>query len=248
MANPKAVALADLFRYYRGLPHQSAAISELQEAMLKADPTLLNRSQPWFKSWAVDGKQTQAPNPHGIISTTDGSVTLPAFPYFPQLDNGSEGWRQCQTSSIAMCLRYLRVPGINDDLDYLRIVRRYGDTTDQNAHRQELQYLKVRATFRQNLSATNLLGELKAGLPVAIGILHHGPVSAPTGGGHYIACYGATPTAWRCHDPYGELDLINGGWAHVGGLYGEGILYSHRNLNPRWLHPGPFNGWGWTFS
>jgi len=34
-----------------------AAISELQEAMLKADPSLLDRSQPWFKTWSTAGKQ-----------------------------------------------------------------------------------------------------------------------------------------------------------------------------------------------
>lgn len=56
MTNP--VRLADLFRFYKhGLPHQMAAITELQEAMLKADATLLNRDQPWFKTWSQAGKQ-----------------------------------------------------------------------------------------------------------------------------------------------------------------------------------------------
>ncbi|MEB3275378.1 MAG: glycoside hydrolase family protein [Cyanobacteriota bacterium] len=55
MTNP--VRLLDLFRYYRGVPHQMAAISELQEAMIKADASLLNRDQPWFKTWSTAGKQ-----------------------------------------------------------------------------------------------------------------------------------------------------------------------------------------------
>lgn len=62
MTNP--VRLADLFRFYKhGLPHQMAAITELQEAMLKADPGLLNRDQPWFKTWSQAGKQSDATRP-----------------------------------------------------------------------------------------------------------------------------------------------------------------------------------------
>jgi hypothetical protein len=56
------VRLADLFRFYKGLPHQLAAITELEQALLKADPTLLNRDRGWFKTWSVAGKQTNFPN------------------------------------------------------------------------------------------------------------------------------------------------------------------------------------------
>lgn len=56
-----SIRLYDLFRYYKGLPHQSAAISELEQELLKADPTLLDRSQPWFKTWSQAGKQDDTP-------------------------------------------------------------------------------------------------------------------------------------------------------------------------------------------
>ena len=59
-ANP--IRLADLFRFYKGLPHQLAAITELEQAILKANPTLLNRDQGWFKTWSVAGKQSSFPN------------------------------------------------------------------------------------------------------------------------------------------------------------------------------------------
>lgn len=182
-------------------------------------------------------------------ATRPRAITNPlAVPYFPQLDNGPEGWRQCQTSSLAMCLAFLGTPGIKDDTDYLAIVQRYGDTTDQAAHQKALASLNVRARFRQDMSASELLGELKAGLPVAIGILHHGPVTAPTGGGHYIVVIGFTETGWIVHDPYGELDLINGSWVHQDTTSGKAQTYSMRNLNPRWLPGGPGSGWGWVFS
>ena len=51
------VRLADLFRYYKALPHQMAAIVELEAALLKVAPDALNRDQPWFKTWSQAGKQ-----------------------------------------------------------------------------------------------------------------------------------------------------------------------------------------------
>ena len=54
------IRLFDLFRYYqRGLPHQMAAISELEEAINKANPNILGRDQNWFKTWSQSGKQPE---------------------------------------------------------------------------------------------------------------------------------------------------------------------------------------------
>jgi GH24 family phage-related lysozyme (muramidase) len=51
------VKLSDLFRYYKQLPHQMAAIIELEAALLKVAPDAFNKDQPWFKTWSQDGKQ-----------------------------------------------------------------------------------------------------------------------------------------------------------------------------------------------
>jgi len=52
------IRLHDLFRYYRqGLPYQSAAISELEEAINRANPHILGRDQAWFRTWSQGGKQ-----------------------------------------------------------------------------------------------------------------------------------------------------------------------------------------------
>jgi len=56
------IRLSDLFRFYKALPHQLAAITELEQAINKANPNILGRDQGWFKTWAVAGKQTQFPN------------------------------------------------------------------------------------------------------------------------------------------------------------------------------------------
>jgi hypothetical protein len=55
------VKLSDLFRYYKQLPHQMAAIVELEAALLKVAPDAFNKDQPWFKTWSQAGKQPNQP-------------------------------------------------------------------------------------------------------------------------------------------------------------------------------------------
>lgn len=232
------IRLVNVAKSYQGLSHQTAALNWLQEQIPSA--TLADFAELWRADPPI--KPQPSPSPGRPTNPLTG------FPFFSQQDNGPEGWRQCQTSAIAMCLCYLKVPGIKDDKDYLWVVQRYGDTTSQAAHRQALASLHVRARFRQNMTAAEVQAEIRSGLPVAIGILHHGPVSKPTGGGHYIAIYGFDTTHWIVNDPYGELDLVAGGWASQASNAGKGQRYSFRNLNPRFLPEGPASGWGWVFS
>jgi len=56
------IRLHDLFRFYKALPHQTAAISELEAAINKVNPHILGRDQGWFKTWSVAGKQSTFPN------------------------------------------------------------------------------------------------------------------------------------------------------------------------------------------
>lgn len=175
-------------------------------------------------------------------------VTLPSFPYCSQLDNGPSGYRQCQTSAIAMALKYLRVPEINDDLDYLRVVDRYGDTTRQDVHMQALHSLQVKARFRTDITCDLVTEELLKGRPVCAGILHHGSSRNPSGGGHWVTVYGQTDWAWQVMDPGGELDLVRGGFCRTGGMSGSKQLYSFRNMGPRWFVEGDGSGWAWTFQ
>jgi putative chitinase len=58
MSNPAPITLAALFRYWRGLPYQVAAITEL-EADLAANgyAVAMRRDRDWFRTWSTDGKQ-----------------------------------------------------------------------------------------------------------------------------------------------------------------------------------------------
>lgn len=167
------------------------------------------------------------------------------FPYFYQRDNGPEGWRQCQTSSIAMCLKYLDVPGINDDTDYLKIVNKYGDTTIREAHHRALAELNVYARFTISADIQDVKDEIEKGNPVAAGILHHGAFSAPTGGGHFVVITGYGKDYWLVQDPFGKVDLINGGWLDKSAVAGKNVKYDFKHFNPRFFVGGGSNGWCW---
>lgn len=58
MSNPAPITLEQLFRYYRGLPHQAAAIVEL-EADIKTTgyAVAMRRDRPWFQTWSTAGRQ-----------------------------------------------------------------------------------------------------------------------------------------------------------------------------------------------
>ena len=228
------VNLRDFFLYYKDEPQQAEGVQLLQQSM---PDSLLKNESAWVKKY-----REEPDPPQGEAGLAN---PLPV-PYFWQTDNGPDGWRQCQTSSIAMCLKYLGVPGINDDVDYLKIVQKYGDTTLQSSHQQALKSLGVPAKFKTDGGKQDLINRIDAGFPVPIGVLHHGPVTAPSGGGHYIVLIGHTETHAICHDPYGELDIVSGTWAATGQQDGKSVKYSWKNLLPRWdLNNGTKDGWFW---
>lgn len=188
---------------------------------------------------------TPEPTPYAV----DGDLRyLRNFPYFWQQDNGAEGWRQCQTSSIAMCLKYLGVKGIKDDVDYLCYVNKHGDTTTREAHYGALADIGVKADFKTNLDSLDVKNQIDKGKPVAAGVLHHGTVDAPKGGGHFIVITGYGPSYWLVQDPFGEQDLVGGGWSAQSATSGKNKHYSFANLNPRFFVGGGATGWGWTFK
>jgi hypothetical protein len=146
---------------------------------------------------------------------------------------------------MAMGIKYLwpfSLLGSNADDDYLRTVLKYGDTTNPQAQIKAAATYNVKATFHRNGSLQSLFDRLGAGLPVPVGFLHHGPASAPRGGGHWILLIGATDTHGIFHDPYGELDSINGGYPRRG-IGGKSVSYSWKNWAKRWCVEGPFSGW-----
>lgn len=161
-------------------------------------------------------------------------------PFYSQMDNASgQGWRECFSSSCAMPAGFYGKVRSDDEYNVIRA--RFGDTTSSTAQVNALRSLGLDARFIQNGTPELLQAELKAGRPVAVGWLHNGPVSAPRGGGHWSVVIGVDGERWVHHDPYGEADMVNGGY--VNHTQGSAIRYTFANWNPRWMPDGYGSGW-----
>ena len=65
-----------------------------------------------------------------------------------------------------------------------------------------------------------------------MGWLYRGPVSAPSGDGHWSLLVGWDPHSRQVimHDPNGEADLVGGGYVSTAIGSGRAQRYSERNL------------------
>lgn len=196
-------------------------------------------------------------NPHWNVGThrekkveSSGQRIVLGVKYFSQRDSEtSHAHRMCFSSSCSMAADYIRPNAIQvssqeDDFYLKHYVFPHGDTTDPWAQIHALASLDIRAEFRQNLNPEDIKTQIRAGIPVPIGILHHGPVNSPRGGGHWICVIGfdEDKQCYIVHDPYGDLDLIYGGY--YGSINGASLEYSFTNLDKRWMVDGPNTGWG----
>ncbi|MEN9492286.1 MAG: Synechococcus phage [Pseudomonadota bacterium] len=223
--------LIPYFQHWKDLPHQRAAIQQLWEAV---PASLKKTDSAWVQTWRAAGKQEEPRSKSNPIQVR----------YFSQRDSATEhALRMCFSSSCAMLLEALKpgtLTGPNGDDAYLGRVLRYGDTTEATSQIKALQSYGVEAHFVRNATWKTIEGQIDKGIPVPLGILHKGPVGSPTGGGHWICAIGYTDDAIIVHDPFGDLDLVNGRYLNN---WGARLRYSRRNLGPRWMVEGPATGW-----
>lgn len=223
--------LVPFFENWKGLPHQRAAVQQFWEAV---PASLKARDASWYKTWQAAGKQEQ---PRTLTNPLQ-------VPYFSQRDSATEhALRMCFSSSCAMLLETLKpgtLKGPNGDDAYLGRVLRFGDTTDAIAQVQALQSFGIEAGLVKNAGWGTIKAQIDKGIPVPIGILHKGPVTAPQGGGHWICVIGYSDDAVTVHDPFGEIDLVGGSYVNN---WGARLRYSKQNLGPRWMVEGPGTGW-----
>jgi GH24 family phage-related lysozyme (muramidase) len=80
MANDAPISLQQLFRYYKALPHQSAAIQQL-ESDLAANgyDVVMRRDREWFQTWSQGGKQSDLSAAINLIKEFEG-CHLSAYP------------------------------------------------------------------------------------------------------------------------------------------------------------------------
>jgi GH24 family phage-related lysozyme (muramidase) len=184
------------------------------------------------------------------IHTPDNNLISLNVPYYTQLDSSTNhATRMCFSSSCAMAAEFLK-PGClggnrgADDIYMTKYVFKYGDTTNSTAQVRALRDLGIHAVFRKNLTRADVIEQLSKNIPVPVGYLHKGPVSAPTGDGHWLIIIGVDQAKkqYIVHDPWGDCDLIYGGF--LGSQNGSGLRYSFRNFEPRWMVEGNGTGWG----
>jgi len=170
-------------------------------------------------------------------------------PYFDQMlmDDG-QGWRDCFSASCAMLACYWGKLKAKDGNAYNHIRQKYGDSTDSNSQLQALRSLGLKPEFRTDGKPETLKAEIDAGRPVAVGWLHHGHVTAPSGGGHWTVVIGYDDRGFWINDPYGSCDLVGGGYPGGGNPndeLGKRENYSYKNWLPRWM---PAGSPGWYLS
>jgi len=73
MTNSKAISLEQLFRYYKALPHQAAAIQELEIDLSKNGyDVAMRRDRGWFATWSQSGKQRNYEAAIDLVKSFEG--------------------------------------------------------------------------------------------------------------------------------------------------------------------------------
>ena len=80
MANAAPITLEQLFRFYKALPHQAAALQLLeQDLAVNGYAVAMRRDRAWFQTWSQDGKQSDLAAALKIIKEFEG-CHLDAYP------------------------------------------------------------------------------------------------------------------------------------------------------------------------
>lgn len=191
----------------------------------------------WQPHWKIINDVPEGTNTRRKSS----EINLPVE-YFSQRDNYRDADRTCYSSTCAMLLNWLKPDSISNDDEYIRTVFSIGDTTEAWVQIQALGKYGVQAEFRQDFSWSDVEDLLRNSIPCPIGILHRGPLDAPSGSGHWILAKGITADGKGIYvnDPFGALDLDNGTYKSADGA---NLVYDKEKLGKRWLVDSPNDGW-----
>lgn len=225
----------DFVTNYRSTnPKQRAAFLEFAQKVLEKQPELLSDEANWVR----------------IYRTNDNPSNILKVPYFSQRDNYRDASRTCFSSSCAMLLEFKKpgtLPGVRGDDKYLERVFSIGDTVYPDVQVQALASFGLKTSFTANSTFAQLDSQLEKSIPVPIGILHKGPSSSPSGGGHWITVIGKEISDnapggcyYIVHDPWGELDHASGSYVSTEGKL---LKYSKSMLRSRWTIYGDGSGY-----
>ena len=227
-----ALALLPFFKWFRGTPHQLAAIKELEQSVPQK---LLDEDADWFQAWKESGYDQQI-----------------YMPYFTQLDNETgRGYRECFSSAAAMVAAHYGK--VRTDDEYNKIRAKYGDTTSVEAQLAAGRSLCLEAEFRKDGEADMVEREIDSGRPVMVGWLSAGnmllgqpPMCSGLGCGHWSVISGyagknSNDPEWIMQDPLGYPEMEKGG--HSNPHLGRNVRVRQAAFYQRWQSEGPSTGW-----
>lgn len=182
------------------------------------------------------------------------SATLIKLPvvYRRQTDNEAysifgSGSRQCNLTSNTMLADYLLKgeltrqasdQGLKEaESAYMRILVKFGDTTNHDAQTRALKALGIESYFSHSLSSQDLLLSLQRNIPVVVGFAYKGS-------GHICLLVGHDPDkkSWLVHDPYGTRHGYSDSYdIGVGGSFDS---YSYGTMQQIFWDLGREAGWG----
>lgn len=224
---------------YKKEPQQSSGVWTLYEQIKRGDTPeqILSEGADWAKKFS---EQPPAPEKPSIVIKNPLDVI-----YYSQLDNYTDPNGTCYSSACAMMLKFLKPSSIPNDDAYLARVLSFGKSTDPNSQVRALKTYGIDAALVKNMNRQKVIAYLNKGIPVPCGFLHHGPSSAPRGGGHWLTWIGHTPAGLIVHDPYGEMNVAVGTYGSKNGAF---MQYSYKNWLPRWEVESPGSGWSIIIS
>ena len=229
---PEKIKFSNFWDYYKAEPHQIEGIRILQEQIARDAPHLLSGDADWVKAYR---------------DKSSSIVELPC-PYQYQLDSDTtHGGRMCFSSTNAMLVEYLkpgRLRGEQEDDAYLHTVLKFGDTTSAEAQVSALKFYGINASFRMDGTASHIKNLLSSGMPVPVGLLHHGHYSNPSGG-HWVLLVGFDDDKGQyiAHDPFGKMNVTHGGYLSNMPTAGRFVRYDYAPFNGRWMVAGSGDGW-----
>ena len=228
------LSLLPFFQHFRDdSPYHLAGVAALQEAM---PAELLAEDSEWFEAWRAAG--------------IDQEVFVP---YFQQLDNGYEGWRECFASSAAMLAASAHL--VSSDNEYIWHLSKFGDTTSVTAQLQTLRSLGLDVEFTKEGTPEMIEQAISRGSAVLVGWYDKGdltrgepPMCGGPACGHWSVITGFqgkhSPVGdqyYVMHDPMGYPLMEKGG--HDQSRSGKSVRVRQSEFNYRWLVDGPSTGW-----
>ncbi len=226
----------------------TAKVAQVQAA-LRAARAALGGKPPSAHQPASSAAKPSRP-PVAVPIPPRPPATLQREPqHYSQRDSRVAGQapRSCFSSANAMLVKALRpaaLQGPNADDDYLKVVGRYGDTTEPAAQLKALAHFGITARLEQQGTFELIEQQIRREIPVTLGFIHRGPLDALRGDGHWLFGYGIDATHLDVHDPWGEADLITGTTLNSNG---RALRYSRRNFGRRWMVVPDGRG-GWRYA